>query len=176
LLQFKLKDRNILLRFKDKELMIKEEIFILLLIISFIIPYLIQIVELSRRSRLFPIFIVVAISGLILIRLKNIVSISKSQTPIENYDLKQSNKKEKNSLTQNSKTLFPLLSLFLLAISLNYIGTYIMVPLFLILTMRYYGVRKWPNIIFVSLGMTLFLYLVFGKWLIIPLPQGIFFN
>lgn len=176
MLQFKLKDKNILLIFKDKVVMINEEIFILLIIISFVIPYFIQVIELSRKSRLFPTFIVVVVSGLILIRLRNCVSINKSQTPIKNFDLKHPNKKEENSITQNIKTFFPLLSLLLLAISLNYFGTYIAVPLFIFLSMLYYGVRNWVNMIFISLGMTLFLYLVFGKWLIIPMPQGIFFN
>jgi len=170
-------DKKIMLKAKNKRIIFNEEIFILFIIAIFTILYFIQILELSRRSRLLPVIITVIVSGLILIRIWKSINIVKNKPhpqSSENVSINQKEKVEKKDIHKITKIFFPLISILILAFAITYIGTYIAVPIFIILSMRYYGVKNWWNMIIISAITTLFLYLLFGKWLMTPLPSGIF--
>lgn len=174
--RYMIRDKKITIELKKKQIVIKEEIIILLIITGFIIPYFIQIIDLSRRSRLWPTFIVITISILMLIKLIQSISIIKT-TVNTNSQQEADNKKTERSLSLKERfTLFPLLALIILAVALPVLGTYIAVPIFVFFTMLYYGVRKWAIMILVVLGVTLFLFFVFKMWLMVPLPEGIIFR
>lgn len=175
-----LKDRKAIqdmvqIKFKDKKLICLEEIFVIFIISFFTFSYYIQIIKLSRRSKMLPTFIVIVLSGLIILSLlKNILIISRKPASIKETDFCQENKIN-SSYSEIKKLFLPIIFLLLFSISINYIGMYVAVPLFLLLSMLYYGIRKWGTLILISLGITLFIYLIFEKWLMVIFPKGIIF-
>jgi len=174
--RYTIRDKKIIVGLKEKQIVIKEEIIILLIITGFIIPYFIQIIDLSKRSRMWPTFIVVTISILILIKLIQSISIIKTTVNTDSQQQADNKKMERLPSIKERFTLFPLLALIILALALPILGTYIAVPVFAFLTMLYYGVRKWVIMILVVIGVTLFLFFVFKMWLMVPLPEGIIFR
>lgn len=173
--KFSFRDKSIVVETKKNKIEIKEEALILSIIIAFIIPYYFQIIELSKRSKQLPLFIVFIISLLILMRLIKCININKeTDKSIVKSKNSQATKEEGSFI--NKFPLLPILGLLFLAFGVSIVGTYISVPVFVFLMMFYYGLRKWVIMILLSLGVTLFLYFVFKIWLMVPLPQGIIFG
>ena len=57
-----------------------------------------------------------------------------------------------------------------------FVGMYITTPIFLIAAMYYLGMRKWKVLLPVSLGMDIFIYLVFGMVFKVAIPMGVLFG
>lgn len=71
--------------------------------------------------------------------------------------------------------LFSMIAILVVYIILmNIIGYLFSTLLFFLLIFRIAGYSSWPVIVPMSIGITGFLYIAFGHWLHMPLPQSIF--
>lgn len=74
------------------------------------------------------------------------------------------------------------IALILIAMMLAYagatyfVGMYITTPLFLIASMSFLGMKQWKVLIPVSIGMDLFIFLVFHLVFKVTIPMGVFFG
>jgi len=57
-------------------------------------------------------------------------------------------------------------------VSISYIGLYVASGIFIAWFMRWLGKYKWPIVAAVAIGMPVFIYFVFEKWFLVPLPKG----
>lgn len=66
-------------------------------------------------------------------------------------------------------------SIILYIFAIDFVGYFITTPLFIFGTMYFLKSTKIRNIIFISIGFTLFVYLLFVKFLNLPIPLGSFY-
>ena len=62
----------------------------------------------------------------------------------------------------------------LTAVSIIYIGFSISIFLFMVIMVGVLGKYRWPITLGTATGVSLVFYLLFAKWLQVPLPKGIF--
>ena len=55
---------------------------------------------------------------------------------------------------------------------IGFIGIYVASGLFIAIFMRWLGRFRWPTMIFVSIVVPFFLFLIFELWFLVPLPKG----
>ncbi len=56
--------------------------------------------------------------------------------------------------------------------SISFIGLYVASGIFIAWFMRWLGKYNWPVVAAVAIGMPVFIYFVFEKWFLVPLPKG----
>ncbi|WP_427030096.1 tripartite tricarboxylate transporter TctB family protein [Halomonas sp. H2] len=64
-------------------------------------------------------------------------------------------------------------TLLALLVLIQPIGTYIILPLFLLITIRVLAAQRWWVTVAISVGFTLSIYVVFDRLLAVPLPDGL---
>lgn len=79
-----------------------------------------------------------------------------------------------SSRRQNKKKVIYSLLMISYLLLLSTLGFILDTLLFTAGTMFYLGVRKYKVLILTSLILTFFIYFLFGKWLLVDLPVGIF--
>lgn len=83
---------------------------------------------------------------------------------------------EENKLLRSKSGFQPVLVFMVIGSGyiafLPYLGVALATPLCLLTLFWYFGVRKWIWILLFTIGVTIFIYVVFEKLMGIPLPQG----
>ena len=148
---------------RGKFVCIKKEVIVPLFMLIFTISYYWQAHTLSSKSLAFPrVF-------LIILFISSLYSIIKSVT-IVTPDVEEAEKAP--LFTKKVLLYFTLLTAFILL--LPYVGVYIAIPAFLIITMFSLNVRSIKTLILVPVGVTAAIHLLFVVLLSTRLPAGPF--
>ena len=94
------------------------------------------------------------------------------------YVLRKHEVPSKEILQENkgkTKALFMIAALVFYLLIVKGVGFFITTFLFVIICSRLAGAKEWGRPIALSIGVNLFCYLLFGTWLKLSLPRGIFF-
>jgi len=74
---------------------------------------------------------------------------------------------------QRSKTLLLIALLLFYVLTLNSLGFLLAISIFMILSIRIFGYRRWLPSLGITIAIVAISYLSFVVWLKVPLPQGI---
>lgn len=74
---------------------------------------------------------------------------------------------------QRSKTLLLITLLLFYVLTLNSLGFLLAISIFMILSIRIFGYRRWLPSLGITIAIVAISYLSFVVWLKVPLPQGI---
>ena len=147
----------------NKHICIKKEIIVPLLMLAFTVAYYAQSYQLSKNSLAFPSVF------LIILLITSVYSIIKSITIVT----PEVEEREDSALVTKKVVLyFLMLALFVFA--LPYIGVYIAIPAFLVITMLLLNVRNIKTLIIIPVAVTVAIHLVFVVLLSTRLPTGPF--
>lgn len=151
------------LRIGGKHVCIKKEIIIPIFMLVFVVSYYIQAHDLSPKSLAFPsVFLIILTVSSVYAAVKSVAIVTPEIEAAEKKPL----------LTK--KVLYYLCTLTLFIISLPYLGIYITIPAFLIITMLLLRVRDIKTLIIIPAGVTVLIHLLFVVLLSTRLPSGPF--
>jgi putative tricarboxylic transport membrane protein len=74
-----------------------------------------------------------------------------------------------------TKALFMIAALVFYLLIVKWAGFYVTTFLFVVICSKLAGAREWVRPLALSIGINLFCYLLFGMWLKLSFPKGIFF-
>lgn len=153
------------IRTKNGVIEISKEIIVVLFMDVFTVFYAVSTKNLSIASRMFPIFLMAGIAIFSIMCLKKAIH-------FKQLDSNESAAEEIGfGISPKLVGFFSLLIVTLLVF--QFIGAWICIFAFLLLSMLLLGVKNKATLILVPLIMDLFIYLVFKMWLAIPLPAGL---
>lgn len=146
----------------NKTLTINPQIFVLLAIWVFTFCYYLQVKDLSREARLFPemLFIGTFLCGIFIIK-----------DSFEMINTSEVSDKCSSLNLPSKKVMLFIVGIFIsMHLFLNTIALVAIIPS-VILLMYITGIRNIKTMILVGCGLSLFIYLFFGKWLTVNLPN-----
>ena len=141
-----------------------------LIVLLFCVSFLIQSRDIFfDLSMVLVRFTFIAIVAIFLLVLKEEIKIStgeKADAPKTSYKLIISDR--------NKRIWFFIIGMCIYLFIINKIGFTISTILFTSIIMLMLGIKDKRMIVILPIGLVIFLYLIFSKWLQIPLPSGIF--
>jgi hypothetical protein len=152
--------------------MITDKIFFPCITLAFAIAYRLQVSDLSSKALLFakPLIYICSVLG-IYVTIKDGVKVRK----IRHSDKEESRSMERilKGVVSQKKTVMLMIMVLTYLLLLEYIGFIVTSLAFLSITMILLGVRRILLLTAVPLSVVAFVYFLFSRWLLVPLPKGI---